>query len=46
MNEMSLEKLEAVTGGVVVSKAKEIYKYLSDEDKKKIEEMEKKMLNR
>ena len=40
---MSLENLEAVTGGIVVSRAKEIYKYLSDEDKKKVEEMEKEM---
>ena len=46
MNEISLENLEAVTGGIVVSRAKEIYKYLSDEDKKKLEEMEKEMLNR
>ena len=48
MHEMSLENLEAVTGGIVVSRAKEIYKYkyLSDEDKKKLEEMEKEMLNR
>ena len=44
MHEMSLENLEAVTGGIVVSRAKEIYKYLSDEDKKKVEEMEKEML--
>ena len=45
MNEISLENLEAVTGGKV-SRAQEIYKYLSDEDKKKLEEMEKEMLNR
>ena len=29
MHEMSLENLEAVTGGIVVSRAKEIYKYLN-----------------
>ena len=46
MHEMSLENLEAVTGGRVVSRAKEIYKYLSDEDKKKVEEMEKEMLEK
>ena len=46
MHEMSLENLEAVTGGIVVSRAKEIYKYLSDEDKKKVEEMEKEMLEK
>ena len=45
MHEMSLEKLETVTGGIV-SRAKEIYKYLSDEDKKKVEEMEKEMLEK
>ena len=46
MHEMSLENLEAVTGGIAVSRAKEIYKYLSDEDKKKVEEMEKEMLEK
>lgn len=46
MHEMSHENLEAVTGGIVVSRAKEIYKYLSDEDKKKVEEMEKEMLEK
>ena len=46
MHEMSLENLDAVTGGIVVSRAKEIYKYLSDEDKKKVEEMEKEMLEK
>ena len=46
MHEMSLENLEAVTGGIVVSRAKEIYKYLSDEDKKKVKRWKKRCWKR
>lgn len=46
MHEMSLENLEAVTGGIVVSRAKEIYKYLSDEDKKKLKRWKKRCWKR
>jgi hypothetical protein len=45
MHELNLEILEKVAGGKI-SKAKEIYKYLSDEDKKKLKELEEEISKR